>query len=169
MKLLFQEGEAESICLSPQSEAVCKSPEERDLHALAADNNHQLLETLLAGEMRSSLEQTDKHQQTPLNLAARLGHLQVVKVSPEKSSSSKKDVSQELDTISSVDALHIINYSSIPCFQSNNLQSTLSLPAMRFPSTSSFFFTNLKFNYCLQLVQTNITEQTTLEISHFFV
>lgn len=105
--------------MSPQSEAVCKSPEERDLHALAADNNHQLLETLLAGEMRSFLEQTDKHQQTPLNLAARLGHLQVVKVSPEKSSSSQKDVSQELDTISLADALHIINCSSIPCFQSN--------------------------------------------------
>lgn len=85
--------------MSPQSEAVCKSPEERDLHALAADNNHQLLETLLAGEMRSFLEQTDKHQQTPLNLAARLGHLQVVKVSPEERRSSKEAVSEKLDTI----------------------------------------------------------------------
>lgn len=63
--------------------AVCKSPVEKDLHQLAADNNYQLLETLLveSEELRENLQQVDKHQQTALNLAARCGHHQVVKVS----------------------------------------------------------------------------------------
>ncbi|XP_054279760.1 ankyrin repeat domain-containing protein 50 isoform X1 [Macrosteles quadrilineatus] len=73
--------ESEGSCSSPQAELVCKSPMERDLHTLAAENNHQMLETLLTeGETRVDIEETDKHDQTPLNLAARLGHHQVVKV-----------------------------------------------------------------------------------------
>lgn len=56
------------------------SPVERDLHVLASENNYQLLETVLSGDLHASLEHTDRHGQTPLNLAARLGHYQVVKV-----------------------------------------------------------------------------------------
>lgn len=61
------------------NEIVNDSPIERDLHVLASENNYQLLETVLAGDLHASLEHTDRHGQTPLNLAARLGHYQVVK------------------------------------------------------------------------------------------
>lgn len=72
--------ENEDSVLSPQGEVACKSPVEKDLHVLVAENNYMLLESLLEGELQSSIEQLDKHKQTPLNLAARLGHHQVVKV-----------------------------------------------------------------------------------------
>lgn len=67
--------------MSELCQAVAESsPVERNLHALAADNNYQLLELVLV-EGDEGLHDTDRHGQTPLNVAARLGHAEVVKVS----------------------------------------------------------------------------------------
>lgn len=50
------------------------------LHTLAADGNASLLEIALAACPQAKLEATDRHGQTPLNLAARHGYTDVVKV-----------------------------------------------------------------------------------------
>lgn len=50
------------------------------LHTLAADGNAPLLELALATCPQAKLEATDRHGQTPLNLAARHGYSDVVRV-----------------------------------------------------------------------------------------
>lgn len=50
------------------------------LHTLAADGNASLLELALATCPQAKLEATDRHGQTPLNLAARHGYADVVRV-----------------------------------------------------------------------------------------
>ncbi|CAL7952023.1 unnamed protein product [Xylocopa violacea] len=50
------------------------------LHTLAADGNASLLELALATCPQAKLEAIDRHGQTPLNLAARHGYADVVKV-----------------------------------------------------------------------------------------
>ncbi|KAF7405531.1 hypothetical protein HZH66_004437 [Vespula vulgaris] len=50
------------------------------LHTLAADGNASLLELALAACPHAKLEGTDRHGQTPLNLAARHGYADVVRV-----------------------------------------------------------------------------------------
>nr|XP_018914803.1 PREDICTED: ankyrin repeat domain-containing protein 50 isoform X1 [Bemisia tabaci] len=50
------------------------------LHNLAAEANHVLLETILTACPDVDIEATDKRGQTPLNLAARHGHPMVVEV-----------------------------------------------------------------------------------------
>ncbi|XP_076663580.1 uncharacterized protein LOC143366397 isoform X3 [Andrena cerasifolii] len=50
------------------------------LHTLAADGNASLLELGLATCPQAKLEATDRHGQTPLNLAARHGYADVVRV-----------------------------------------------------------------------------------------
>ncbi|XP_050588554.1 ankyrin repeat domain-containing protein 50-like isoform X3 [Bombus affinis] len=50
------------------------------LHTLAADGNASLLELALATCPQAKLEATDRHGQTPLNLAARHGYTDVVRV-----------------------------------------------------------------------------------------
>ncbi|XP_043515148.1 ankyrin repeat domain-containing protein 50 isoform X3 [Frieseomelitta varia] len=50
------------------------------LHTLAADGNASLLELALATCPQAKLESTDRHGQTPLNLAARHGYGDVVRV-----------------------------------------------------------------------------------------
>ncbi|XP_066593655.1 ankyrin repeat domain-containing protein 50-like isoform X2 [Prorops nasuta] len=50
------------------------------LHTLAADGNASLLELALAACPQAKLEATDRHGQTPLNLAARHGYSDVVRV-----------------------------------------------------------------------------------------
>ncbi|XP_014296196.1 ankyrin repeat domain-containing protein 50-like isoform X1 [Microplitis mediator] len=50
------------------------------LHTLAADGNASLLELALAACPQAKLEATDRHGQTPLNLAARHGYADVVRV-----------------------------------------------------------------------------------------
>ncbi|XP_011306875.1 ankyrin repeat domain-containing protein 50 isoform X2 [Fopius arisanus] len=50
------------------------------LHTLAADGNASLLELALAACPQAKLEATDRHGQTPLNLAARHGYTDVVRV-----------------------------------------------------------------------------------------
>lgn len=74
------EEEDTTLMMSELCQAVTESsPVERNLHALAADNSYQLLELVLV-EGDEGLQQTDRHGQTPLNVAARLGHAEVVKV-----------------------------------------------------------------------------------------
>ncbi|XP_014273584.1 ankyrin repeat domain-containing protein 50 [Halyomorpha halys] len=55
------------------------SPAEVNLHWLAAEGDPVKLEAALSQD-KSALEQTDRHGQTPLNLAARLGLAPIVKV-----------------------------------------------------------------------------------------
>ncbi|XP_015438635.1 PREDICTED: ankyrin repeat domain-containing protein 50 [Dufourea novaeangliae] len=50
------------------------------LHTLAADGNASLLELALATCPQAKLEATDRHGQTPLNLASRHGYADVVRV-----------------------------------------------------------------------------------------
>ncbi|KAK0096567.1 hypothetical protein PV326_005146 [Microctonus aethiopoides] len=50
------------------------------LHTLAADGNASLLELALTSCPQAKLEATDRHGQTPLNLAARHGYTDVVRV-----------------------------------------------------------------------------------------
>ncbi|KAK3913362.1 Ankyrin repeat domain-containing protein 50 [Frankliniella fusca] len=50
------------------------------LHALAAEGDARLLELALSSCPEADLERTDRHGQTPLNLAARHGHADVVEV-----------------------------------------------------------------------------------------
>ncbi|XP_051163181.1 ankyrin repeat domain-containing protein 50 [Leptopilina boulardi] len=50
------------------------------LHTLAADGNASLMELALAACPQAKLEATDRHGQTPLNLAARHGYSDVVRV-----------------------------------------------------------------------------------------
>lgn len=50
------------------------------LHALAAEGDARLLELALSSCPEAELERTDRHGQTPLNLAARHGHADVVEV-----------------------------------------------------------------------------------------
>lgn len=60
-------------------ETIPESPGEVSLHWLAAEGDHDKLEAALRVD-RSALEITDRHGQTPLNLAARLGLYNIVKV-----------------------------------------------------------------------------------------
>lgn len=56
-----------------------ESPVEVSLHWLAAEGDHEKLEAVLKIDS-SALEVADRHGQTPLNLAARLGLHTIVKV-----------------------------------------------------------------------------------------
>ena len=56
-----------------------ESPVEVNLHWLAAEGDPMKLEAAL-NQDKSGMKQTDRHGQTPLNLAARLGLAPIVKV-----------------------------------------------------------------------------------------
>lgn len=58
------------------------------LHALAAEGDSRLLELALQSCPEAELERTDRHGQTPLNLAARHGHADVVEVRPARQRAS---------------------------------------------------------------------------------
>ncbi|RZF38779.1 hypothetical protein LSTR_LSTR008149 [Laodelphax striatellus] len=75
-----EEEDSGNIMMAELCQAVTESsPLERNLHALAAENNYLLMECVLA-EGTASVNETDRHGQTPFNVAARLGHVEVVKL-----------------------------------------------------------------------------------------
>ncbi|XP_073990812.1 uncharacterized protein isoform X1 [Rhodnius prolixus] len=74
-----QGGASECLAETELPETIPESPGEVSLHWLAAEGDHDKLEAALRVD-RSALEITDRHGQTPLNLAARLGLYNIVKV-----------------------------------------------------------------------------------------
>ncbi|BES94896.1 ankyrin repeat domain 50 [Nesidiocoris tenuis] len=73
------QGEAEESMAERIGDDAVESPGEVSLHWLAAEGDHEKLEAVLKIDS-SALEVTDRHGQTPLNLAARLGLSSIVKV-----------------------------------------------------------------------------------------
>ncbi|KAL1139608.1 hypothetical protein AAG570_006590 [Ranatra chinensis] len=79
IEVACNQDDAEEGLAEVASELVVESPIEVNLHLLAAEGEHAKLEVALTADS-SGLEITDRHGQTPLNIAARLGHFSVVKV-----------------------------------------------------------------------------------------
>ncbi|XP_024083826.1 ankyrin repeat domain-containing protein 50 isoform X1 [Cimex lectularius] len=73
------QGGTEDCLAEGEAEDIVESPGEISLHWLAAEGDHDKLEAALNIDA-SALEATDRHGQTPLNLAARLGLHNIVKV-----------------------------------------------------------------------------------------